>query len=411
MRDVLALVLAGGVGERLWPLTRNRAKPAVPFGGIYRLIDITLSNCLNSNCRRVQVLVQYKSLSLHRHIRYAWDLFAPELGEFIEVISPQKRVGDTWYQGTADAIYQNLYSIVPENPRYVIILSADHIYKMNYQKMMQFHRESGADVTVATIEMPVEDAHRFGVLEVDRTMRVVGFEEKPIHPQASPDKPGTVQASMGVYIFNTDVLTTACSEDAERLSSHDFGRDIIPRLVESHHVAAYSFVDENRKEAQYWRDVGTIDCYYEANMDLIKVDPLFNVYDKDWPLRTRFPMAPPAKFVFADQGVRFGASVDSIVSAGCIISGSMVRRAILSPEVRINSYSDVEDSIIMAGAQIGRHCQIRRAIIEKNVIIPAHTTIGYDLEEDRKHYHVSNDGVVIVEAKENSQQSHRHGVV
>ena len=395
--DVLAVVLAGGAGERLYPLTRHRAKPAVPFGGMYRLIDFTLSNCLNSTCRKVQVLVQYKSLSLHRHIRYSWNILHPELGEFIEVITPQKRVGENWYLGTADAIYQNLYSIVPENPKRVLVLSGDHIYKMDYGKMVKQHIEAKAEMTVAAIEMPLRDASRFGVLEVDAASRVVGFEEKPEEPHAMPGKPESALASMGVYIFETDVLKKACCEDAERMSSHDFGKDIIPRLIEDYEVYAYRFEDENKKEAQYFRDVGTLESFWEANMDLVSVDPLFNLYDKEWPIRTRLPVAPPAKFVFADEGRRFGVAVDSIVSSGCIVSGGMVRRSVLSPEVRVNSYSNVDESILMNGVNIGRHARVRRAIIEKHVTIPEHARIGFDPEEDARHYHVTPGGLVVVE--------------
>jgi len=401
---VLAVVLAGGAGERLYPLTRHRAKPAVPFGGVYRLIDVTLSNCINSGCHKIQVLVQYKSLSLHRHIRYAWNILHAELGEFIEVISPQKRVGENWYLGTADAIYQNLYSIVPENPDQVLVLSGDHIYKMNYAKMLERHIEAGADMTVATIEAPIEQANRFGVLETDLHDRVIGFEEKPKQPHPMPDKPDKVLASMGVYVFETEVLKRACCEDAERMSSHDFGKDVIPRLIEDHRVYVHRFVDENKKNAQYWRDVGTIEAYWEANMDLVAVEPQFNLYDKEWPIRTRVPVVPPAKFVFAEQGQRFGAAVDSIVSPGCIISGGMVRQSILSPEVRVHSYAVVEQSILMGGVDIGHHARLRKAILERNVQIPSYAVIGYDLEEDAKRYHVTPSGIVVVERGDQKAQ-------
>ncbi|GMV99486.1 MAG: glucose-1-phosphate adenylyltransferase [Candidatus Hydrogenedentota bacterium] len=396
MKDVLAVVLAGGVGERLYPLTLNRAKPAVPFGGIYRLIDFTLSNCINSQCRRILVLVQYKHLSLSRHIRQGWNMLHPALGEFIEVISAQKRVGDDWYQGTADAIYQNLYSIDPVQPREVLILAGDHIYKMDYARMVEHHRRNKADVTVATIQMPLRDAHRFGVLEVDFTGQVTGFEEKPSHPTPAPGRPDSALASMGIYVFSTEVLKKACREDHERRSTHDFGRDVIPGMIGKNRVFAYMFQDENRKEAQYWRDVGTLDSYWEANMDLVQVDPMFNLYDRNWPIHTLIPASPPAKFVFAQEGVRYGAAVDSIVSAGCIISGGIVKRSVLGPDVRVNSYSSVRESILFPGATVGRHARIRRAIIEKNVEIPANAVIGYDLDEDRKRYHVTPNGVVVV---------------
>jgi glucose-1-phosphate adenylyltransferase len=337
-------------------------------------------------------------LSLIRHINSAWNILSRELGEYIEVIPAQKRVSDNWYLGTADAIYQNLYSILPEDPKQVIILSGDHIYKMNYRKMLDFHHEVGADVTVAAVETPLLEAGRFGILETAADWRVIGFEEKPRHPRSVPDRPNTALASMGVYIFNTEILKQACCEDAERMTSHDFGKDIIPRQVEAHKVYAYLFRDENKKEAQYWRDVGTVDAYWEANMDLVAVDPVFNLYARDWPLRTLVPMVPPAKFVFADHGARFGVAVDSIVSAGCIVSGGMVNRSVLAPEVRINSYSHVEESILMNGSSVGRYARVRRTIIEKNVHIPSHMVIGYDRESDAARFHVTPKGIVVVEA-------------
>jgi glucose-1-phosphate adenylyltransferase len=401
MKDVLAILLAGGAGERLHPLTRNRAKPAVPFGGIYRIIDFTLSNCFNSNCRRIQVLVQYKSLSLSRHIRFAWSFFHSEIGEFVEVIPPQQRVNSNWYLGTADAIYQNLYSVEQEAPREVLILSADHIYKMDYQKMVAFHRDAGADLTMAAIETPSCGASRFGVLETDASGKVVGFEEKPAHPRPMPDRPDYALASMGIYVFNYQALKQAVLADADTPgSTHDFGKDIIPRLIENARVFAYNFRDENKKEAKYWRDVGTLDAFWEANMDLVAVDPEFNLYDKEWPIRTRPPVAPPAKFVFAQQGNRFGVAVDSIVSPGCIVSGGMVKHSILSPDVRVNSFSHVEESIVMNEAVIGRHARIRRAIIEKHAHVPEGAVIGYDLLEDAKRFRVTERGIVVVEASD-----------
>jgi len=406
MRNVLTILLAGGAGERLHPLTRHRAKPAVPFGGIYRIVDITLSNCLNSDCRRVLVLVQYKSNSLVRHIRYAWNVMHTELGEYIDIMPPQKRVNDNWYLGTADAIYQNLYSIERENPSEVLIVSGDHIYKMDYRKMVRFHRESEADLTIAAIETPLEEASRFGVLQVARDNRVIRFTEKPEHPEPLPDQPDLALVSMGVYVFSTEVLRKALVEDAMlNHSQHDFGRDVIPRLIERHAVYAYRFEDENKKAAKYWRDIGTLDSYYEANMDLVAVEPQFNLYDKEWPLRTMIPSLPPAKFVFADWGIRCGVALDSIVSPGCIISGGLVRRCVLSPEVRINSYAEVEDSILMHGVHVGRYSRIRKAIIEKNVYLPDHTVIGYNLEEDQKRFRVTPKGVVIVEPTSNIQDS------
>ena len=389
MKGVLTVLLAGGAGERLHPLTRNRAKPAVPFGGIYRIVDFTLSNCINSDCRKIQVLVQYKSLSLARHIRFAWNIMHTEMGEYVEVIPAQQRVNNNWYLGTADAIYQNLYSIERDRPQLVLIVSGDHIYKMNYQKMVDFHRESGADLTISAIDVPLQEASRYGILEADSSQRVLGFEEKPAVPKASPTNPQVALASMGVYVFNLEMLRQSCVEDSERLSSsHDFGKDIIPRLVEEKGVFVYRFEDENKKKSTYWRDVGTLESYWEANMDLVEVDPFFNLYDRDWPIRTRHTPAPPAKFVFADQGSRFGVALDSIVSPGCIISGGTVRRSVLSPHVHVHSFSHVDESIIMEGAEVGRHARIRRAIIEKHVRVPEHAVIGYDLQEDAKRFRV-----------------------
>lgn len=398
MKDVLTMLLAGGAGERLHPLTRNRAKPAVPFGGMYRIIDFTLSNCINSHLRRIQVLVQYKSNSLARHIRSAWNIMHHELGEFIDIVPPQMRVSDSWYLGTADAIYQNLYSVDLENPKDVLILSGDHIYKMDYKKMVTAHRDAEGDLMVAAIEVPLHEASRFGVLEVDGSSRIVGFEEKPEKPKPMPERPGYALASMGIYVFRTEVLKKAVLEDADTNSAHDFGKNIIPKLVDTHKVYAYNFVDENKKEALYWRDVGTLDTYWEANMDLIAVDPLFNLYDPEWPLRTNLPMLPPAKFVFADMGKRYGVATDSIVSPGCIISGGMVNRCVLSTGVRVNSYAYVEDSILMDEATVGRHSRVRRAIIEKGVRLPDHTIIGYDLEQDAKQHRVTPSGIVVVES-------------
>jgi len=407
MDRVLTILLAGGMGERLYPLTKDRAKPAVPFGGMYRIVDFTLSNCFNSNCRRICVLTQYKSNSLSRHINRGWNIMHTELGEFIEVIPPQMRVNSNWYLGTADAIYQNLYSIDQNDPREVLIVSGDHIYKMNYEKMIRQHRQTEADLTIAAIEVPLGEADRFGVFEVDAVNRVVGFEEKPENPKPLPDNPDKALASMGVYVFNVDVLRQSVCKDAEMSgSSHDFGKNIIPRLVRGQAaVYAYNFQDENKKESQYWRDVGTLDTYWEANMDLVSVDPHFNLYDHAWPMRTNLPTLPPAKFVFAEAGKRFGATVDSIVSPGCIISGGVADHCVLGPEVRINSYAHVTESILFEGASIGRNCRIRRAIIEKNVHIPEGTEIGYDLDEDAKRFRVTHLGVVVIESAEKFEMS------
>jgi glucose-1-phosphate adenylyltransferase len=399
MKDTLGVLLAGGAGERLSPLTRDRAKPAVTFGGSYRIIDITLSNCVNSNLRRVYILTQYKALSLNRHVREGWgSIVANELGEFIEVLPPMKRVGDEWYQGTADAVYQNIYSIGSEQPKHVLVLSGDHIYKMNYEMMLRQHLDSGADVTLATIPIDPSESRRFGVVDVARSGRVIGFEEKPKETQLrSPWNPDKVDGSMGVYLFNTDVLLPALMKDAEDPdSSHDFGHDILPKILQDYKIYAYNFVDENRKEALYWRDVGTIEAYYEANMDLVSISPVFNLYDKAWPIRTHQRQYPPAKFVFGEPG-RTGMAVNSIISNGCIISGSLVRNSVLSPDVRVNSYAEVDASIVFSHVNIGRHCRIRRAIIDRDVHIPEGAVIGFDADEDRRNgYRVTEEGITVV---------------
>ncbi len=398
MKDTLGVLLAGGAGERLYPLTRDRAKPAVNFGGNYRIIDITLSNCINSDLRKVYILTQYKALSLNRHIREGWSsVVARELGEFIEILPPMKRVSENWYLGTADAVYQNIYSIGSEQPKRVLILSGDHIYKMNYQLMVDQHIASGADVTLATILIDPSESYRFGIVDVSRDGRVIGFEEKPKATKLrAPSNPEMVSGSMGVYVFNTDVLLPVLLKDAEDPnSSHDFGKDILPKILDQYKLYAFNFIDENKKEALYWRDVGTIEAYYEANMDLVSVSPVFNLYDKHWPIRTHQRQYPPAKFVFGEPG-RTGMAVDSIVCPGCIVSGGLVRRSVLSPDVRVNSYADVDSSIIFSHVNIGRHCRIRNAIIDRDVHIPEGTVIGYDAEEDAKNYVVTETGITVV---------------
>jgi glucose-1-phosphate adenylyltransferase len=390
--DVLVMVLAGGVGERLYPLTKERAKPAVYFGGPYRIIDFTLSNCINAGLRRIFIALQYKSLSLSRHLRMGWSVVADELGEFVEILSPQKRVSEHWYLGTADAVYQNLYSILRESPRQLIVLSGDHVYKMDYARMLRFHREQGAGATLAAIEVPSEEADRFGVLEVDEHDQLTGFLEKPKHLPAGQQ----VLASMGIYIFDMDVLVPALEEDAARSTTHDFGKDILPDLIAKVPVFAYRFYDENKKAAKYWRDIGTLDAYYEANMDLCQVNPEFNLYDPEWPLRTYQVQAPPAKFVFADEGRRCGQALDSVISAGCIISGSRIAGSVLCPNVRVHSFCDIDRSIIMPGVRIGRHARIRRAIIDRDVFVPRGALIGYNEAEDRRRHTVSDTGIVVV---------------
>ena len=397
MKDTLGVLLAGGAGERLYPLTRDRAKPAVTFGGIYRIIDITLSNCLNSDLRRVYILTQYKALSLNRHIREGWNILGSEIGEFIEILPPMKRVSENWYMGTADAVYQNIYSIGSEQPKHVLILSGDHIYKMNFGRMLKQHNDAGADVTVATLLMDPSECSRFGVVEMDRDSRITGFQEKPKQTDIrSTFDPTKTSGSMGIYIFNTDVLIPVLLKDAEDpQSSHDFGKDILPKMLDEYRVYAFNFVDENKKEALYWRDVGTLEAFYEANTDLVSVSPVFNLYDEEWPIRTHQRQYPPAKFVFAESG-RTGEALDSLVSQGCIISGGQVKNCVLSPDVRVNSYSEVDSSILFSHVNVGRHCRIRRAILDRDVHIPEGTTIGFDAEADRQRYFVTESGITVV---------------
>ncbi|MFA5038941.1 MAG: glucose-1-phosphate adenylyltransferase [Candidatus Omnitrophota bacterium] len=397
--NVVTFILAGGKGERLYPLTKDRAKPAVPFGGIYRIIDITLSNCINSGLRRIHTLIQYKSISLQRHIRMGWNFFNNELGEYIDVIPAQQRVGASWYLGTADAIYQNIYTIDQEKPDMVLILAGDHIYKMNYATMVDFHRANQADMTVAVVEFKKEFSWELGVIETDASHRVLGFQEKPSVPKTIPGKEDMIYASMGIYLFNRGTLEEELVKDARKSTSHDFGKDIIPQMLkQKKRVFAYNFKDENKNEAQYWRDAGTLDAYYDANMDLIDVSPIFNLYDRNWPIRTYQEQFPPAKTVFAgdENPDRMGLVLDSLISSGCIVSGGRIQRSILSPNVRVNSYSEVHDSILMEGVNVGRYAKVRRAIIDKDVNIPPRTVIGYDLKKDRKRFTISDNGVVVV---------------
>jgi glucose-1-phosphate adenylyltransferase len=412
LKNTLTLILAGGQGERLYPLTRDRAKPAVPFGGMYRIIDFTLSNCLNSDLARVYLLTQYKSFSLDRHIILGWaGLFNnPEVGRYIHILPPQQRATTTWYLGTADAIYQNVYTLEREKPERVLILAGDHIYKMNYAEMIRYHVERNADVTVACVTVDKREANQLGIAVVDAENRINSFQEKPKeNPATLPGDPEHCFASMGIYVFSTDVLVRRISADARRETAHDFGKNIIPEMVaDQSRVFAYPFKDENRKDVAYWRDVGTIDGYYEANMDLTEVNPLFNLYDEQWPIRTYHEQFPPAKFVFSETAAsisaaggpptppRRGLALDSLVSPGAIISGGAVEHCVLSPQVRVNSYSHVQDSILMEGVSIGRHARIRKAIIDKGVRIPEGTTIGYDAEADRARFTVTANGVVVV---------------
>jgi glucose-1-phosphate adenylyltransferase len=400
MAKVLTFIMAGGKGERLLPLTNDRTKPAVPFGGTYRIIDFTLSNCINSGLRKIYLLTQYKSESLQRHIRLGWNILPSELGQYIEILPAQQRIGDQWYLGTADAIFQNLYTVESEQPDEVLILAGDHVYKMNYYSMIDFHRDQAAELTVGVVEVDKEKSEQLGVVEVDEFGRVTGFQEKPKSPKSIPGHPDKIYASMGIYVFKTASLKHELHDNAQRqITSHDFGKDIIPRMLKKDSkICAYNFKDENKKEAKYWRDIGTIDAYFEANMDLIQVNPTFNLYDKEWPIRTHQEQFPPAKTVFSGEEVtgRVGLALDSVISMGCIVSGGRVQRSILSPNVRVNSYTQVYDSILMEGVNVGRHAKIKRAIIDKDVNIPQGMVIGYDPVEDKKKFHVTESGIVVV---------------
>jgi glucose-1-phosphate adenylyltransferase len=402
MKDVLTVILAGGRGSRLEPLTRDRAKPAVPFGGQYRIIDFTLSNCINSNLRRVLVMTQYKARSLDRHIRQGWSFLSPELGESIEVLPPQQRIAEHWYGGTADAIYQNIYSIEKEERPYTLVLAGDHIYKMDYSDMIRTHIERNADLTIGCIPIPLSECRHFGIMEIDADFRVCGFDEKPAQTHSMPGDLEHCLGSMGIYVFNSRSMFELLLDDAaDPKSQHDFGKNIIPSIINTHRVFAHPFQDRNRKKEPYWRDVGTLDAFYQANMDLVEITPVLNLYDQEWPIRTFQAQFPPPKFVFHSDGppgmARRGEAIESMVSPGCIISGGHVRRSILSPNVRVNSYAIVENSILFEGVNIGRHCHIRRAIIDKDVQIPAGTHIGFDRDLDqRRGFTFSDQGVVVI---------------
>jgi len=374
----------------------------MPFGGIYRLIDLTLSNCLNSGLNKIYVLTQYKALSLNRHIRQAWNILSPELGQFIEAVPPTQRLRDTWYLGTADAVYQNIQSIVEERLPYVLILSADHVYKMNYAHMLNWHVERGADVTVATTRINPSESARFGIVSTDEEYRIQDFDEKPPQERAARSRfnQDACSASMGVYLFSTSVLLEALVQDAaDESSSHDFGHDVLPKLIGRRRVVAYDFVDENKKDVIYWRDVGTLEAYFEANLDLVAVTPVFNLYDQEWPMRTSMPPMPPAKFVFAQEGKCMGLALDSLVSHGCILSGGRVVRSVLSPGVRVDCQASVENCLLFSGVQIGAHARVKNAIVDHNLRIPEYAVLGIDPETNRREGHtVTDSGLVIVHA-------------
>lgn len=405
-RETLAVILAGGRGSRLHQLTDWRAKPSVHFGGKFRIIDFPLSNCVNSGIRRISVLTQYKSHSLDRHIQRGWGFLGGELGEFVELLPAQQRLDESWYAGTADAVMQNLDIIRRHNPEYVLILAGDHIYKMDYGTMIAAHVERGADITVGCIEVPLEIAHAFGVMEMDEDHRIVKFTEKPANPEPMLGKPDKALASMGIYVFSTKVLFQQLLKDKSNPnSSHDFGKDIIPNMIKNQRVMAFPFRDPISGGDAYWRDVGTIDSLWESNLELTNVSPELDLYDEAWPIWTHQEQVPPAKFVF-DDNERRGIAIDSIIAGGCIVSGSTVRRSLLFPRVRVHSYCVIEDSVIYPNVEIGRNCKIRRALIDRYCKIPDGTVIGYDAEEDKKRFHVSPKGVVLITPEMLGQEEH-----
>ena len=405
-RDTLALIMAGGRGSRLKDLTKWRAKPAVAFGGKFRIIDFPLSNCINSGIRRIGVLTQYKSHSLITHIQRGWGHLRGEFGEFVELLPAQQRIETSWYAGTADSIYQNLDIIRNHNPEFVLILAGDHIYKMDYGAMLAAHVEKEADVTVGCIEVPIERAHAFGVMEVDEEERVLSFEEKPSQPKPKPGHPDAALCSMGIYVFNKDFLFEQLIKDADMTnSSHDFGKDIIPAVIKKYRAYAYDFRDPLTEAQGYWRDVGTVDAFWEANLELIGITPELNLYDDEWPIWTYQEQLPPAKFVFDDEDRR-GMAVDSMVSGGCIISGAQVRHSLLFSNVKVNSYSTLEDAVILPEVDIGRHCHIKRAVIDKGCQIPEGTVIGEVPEEDAKRFHITPGGIALVVPEMLGQQLH-----
>ena len=401
--DALVMILAGGEGKRLYPLTKDRAKPAVPFGGRYRIIDFVLNNFINSGFFKIKVLTQYKSDSLNKHITRGWAL-SPFLNQYVDLAPAQMRTGSDWYRGTADAIYQNVFHITDEDPDYVCIFGGDHIYKMDVSQMLDFHKEKGADLSISAIPIPIEEASEFGIIEVDDDWRLINFVEKPEEkPKSIPGNPDMCLASMGNYIFNKNILLDALNRDEEiQESSHDYGKNVIPMLLrDGKKIYIYNFNDNSfpgmtDRERGYWRDVGSIDAYWQANMDLLAYDPELNLYSQDWPLRTFNYNYPPAKFIWA-EGERVGMATNSMVSEGCIVSGGGLSRCVLSPKVKVNSYSQVSESILMENVEIGRHSRIKKAIIDKNVIVPPHSRIGFNKEEDEKRgFHVSPNGVTVV---------------
>lgn len=394
IQDTLALVLAGGEGSRLQPLTRWRCKPSVPFGGKYRLIDFTLSNCINSGIRHIGVLVQYKSQLLISHLQKGWNIFHPEFNEFLEVLPAQQNNGKNWYSGTADAIYQNIDLIKRHNPKYVLIVAGDHIYKADYRRMIDYHVESNAALSIGCVEVPLADAGSFGIVETDDQFQLTGFVEKPAHPEANCSIPDCALASMGIYVFSTEFLIDLLEKDAESSdSSHDFGADIIPGCIQDYKVMAYPF--SQAQEDHYWKDVGTLDAYYRSNLDLVAVNPKIDLYDPGWPIWNVQDQLPPAKFIFKEKN-RFGYAADSLVSAGCIVAGAAIEASLLHSGVHVDERTVIKNSIILPDARIGKACKIQNAIIEECCHIPDNTRIGFDLHLDSERFHVTDKGITVV---------------
>ncbi len=401
MKDTLCILMAGGKGERLYPLTKARAKPSVRFGGIYKIIDFTLSNCLNSGVRNIYILTQYRSLSLDRHVRLGWSIFSHELGDFIECVPPQQRNVDRWYRGTSDSIFQNIYLLQRDRPARVLILSGDHVYKMNYNEMLAFHMEKEAELTVAGVEVDRSQASAFGIIGRDKNSRIIDWVEKPSVPPTVPGKPDKSLVSMGVYIFNTETLVKNVIADAKASSSsHDFGKDVVPRMIRSHRVFVHTFTEANNPESRYWRDIGTLDAYWEANMDFCSESPQCNLYDAKWPIRTYQQQVPPARIV-AQAGKDNGghgeaAVINSILSGGCVVSGGRVVRSVLSCNVEIGAGAVVEDSVLLDGVRVGSDARVRKSIIDQEVFVPNGFSIGHDPKSDKKRFTISPEGVVVV---------------
>ncbi|MCX8044492.1 MAG: glucose-1-phosphate adenylyltransferase [Desulfobacterota bacterium] len=399
MKKILAMILAGGRGERLYPLTRDRAKPAVPFGGAYRIIDFTISNCINSDIRKVYILTQYKSLSLDRHIQRAWNVLNGRFGEFVYIIHAQQRVNENWYKGTADAIYQNFYTLQQERPDLVLVLSGDHIYTMDYRPMVEAHLRNRADLTVATMEMGKQYSRDFGVVQIADTMQILDFQEKPLKPKTIPGKSDRIMINMGIYIFNTDVLVKRLIENARKPDTqHDFGKNVIPAMLKKDRVFAYPFIDGITKQKGYWRDVGTIDAYYEANIDLLSDDISASLFDPSWPIYTSEKLAAPTHISGFEEynGTMYGVALNCILARGCKIHRARIEHSVVSPNVVVGEYSCITDSIILDNVTIGKHCTIRRAIIDKGVSIPDNTSIGYDRISDSKKATVTDSGIVVI---------------